>query len=186
MSAHNPFAAKFRTKSGQPITPFPIQEGIAGSPLGTGPIDIFDTGIGRGFVDIEQPVTQPPKQSLLDKILGNLGSQGTQFALRLLEQSGPSPFPTSFGQAIGRAGLDTFQGQQRNQLADALSRLRESQILRNQSLASAGANPTAGNVQSTFKGANNNIWIVSRNGQVRAMGGLGETSGRHRDEIRHD
>ncbi|MCH7663066.1 MAG: hypothetical protein IH859_04255, partial [Chloroflexi bacterium] len=46
----------------------------------------------------------------------------------------------------------------------------ESQILRNQSLAGAGANPTAGNVQSTFKGANNNIWIVSRNGQVKDTG----------------
>ena len=161
MSAHNPFARKFRTRSGQPINPFPIQGGIAGGPLGTGPIDIFNTGIGSGFVDIEQPVTQPPKQSLLDKILGNLGSPGTQFALRLLEQAGPQPFPTSFGQAIGRAGLDTFQGQQRNQLADALNRLRESQIQRNQSLAE-NPNPQAGNVAKTFKGANGNMWVITR------------------------
>ena len=49
MSAHNPFARKFRTRSGQPI---PIQGGIAGGPLGTGPIDIFNPGIGSGFVDI--------------------------------------------------------------------------------------------------------------------------------------
>ena len=91
--------------------------------------DIFGTGIGSSFVDIQQPETQPPKQSLLDKIFGNLGSPETQFALRLLEQGGPQPFPVSFGQGIGRAGLDTFQGQQKNRLSETLNDFRLAVII---------------------------------------------------------
>ena len=109
MSLHNPFAHKFRTRSGQPIVPPPIQGGL----LPQGP---------KGGLQGPPSSLAPEPQSLLDKILGNLGSPGTQFALRLLEQAGPQPFPTSFGQAISRAGLGTVHQQQRNQLASALSR----------------------------------------------------------------
>ena len=87
--------------------------------------DIFNTGIGGDFADVKIPDPLKPKQSLLDKILGNLGSPGTQFALNLLQQGGPSPLPTSFGQAIGNAGIQTFQGQQQQTLADTLNRFRE-------------------------------------------------------------
>ena len=139
--------------------------------------DVFNTGIGSGFADVKIPDPLKPKQSLLDKILGNLGSPGTQFALNLLQQGGPSPFPTSFGQAIGNAGIQTFQGQQQQTLADTLNRFRESQIQRNLTPGAGPDKPSAVREFEFYQGLSDKdkkefIKVKRTTGQIVDIGGV--------------
>jgi hypothetical protein len=85
--------------------------------------------------------------------------------MNLLAQEGRSltPGPSPLG-AIGRAGVGTAQQLNRNKLLEA-------QIgLSNARAASSRNNPQNRNVQSTFQGANGNIHLVTRDGQVKDTG----------------
>lgn len=86
-----------------------------------------------------------------------------QFGLNLLANSGPSVVPRSTGSLIGQAGLAANQSVQQQQLLDLQKRLIEAQI-------TAGGSFTARNVQSTFKGENGNMHIVTRDGRVKDTG----------------
>lgn len=102
----------------------------------------------------------PPTGNRLQQILQSpLG----QFGLNLLANSGPSLVPRSTGSLIGQAGLATGENLQQQQLQELQRRLIEARI-------SGGANPTGGNVQSTFRGENGNMFLVTRDGKVKDTG----------------
>lgn len=85
----------------------------------------------------------------------------------MLSNSGPSLQPQSFGSNAGRAALQTQQQLMRQQMLESELGLNKARAA---AYGSQGGNPTAGNVQSTFKGANGNIHIISRDGTVRDTG----------------
>jgi len=106
-----------------------------------------------------RPIAQKPPNPL-DQFLG---SPGGSLLINLLAQGGSSPVPTGGPlAAIGRAGLQT----QQQGLVDELLRSR---IGLNRAQTTGGG-ATAGNVQTTFKGANGNMHIVTRRGDVKDTG----------------
>lgn len=102
-----------------------------------------------------------------DKADQFLSGPSGNFLMNLLAQEGFSTTPQSPLAAIGRAGLMTAQQRREAQMSDLQRRLIESQIGRNQTLAT---NPASGNVQSTFEGSNGNMFIVTRDGNVKDTG----------------
>lgn len=99
----------------------------------------------------------------LNSPLGVLG-------MNLLAQSGPSLTPQNFASGVGMAGLRTQANLNAQQKMALDRKLIESRIGVNKAAALQGGNPTANNVQTTFKGENGNMWIVTRAGQTKDTG----------------
>jgi len=121
-------------------------------------------GVNPNAPDPRPGTAKPPNP--LDQFLG---SPGGSLLVNLLSQSGFSPFPQSQIGALGRGLLQTQQqGQQRQRsgLEDDLLRARIGLA----QAQSVGGGATAGNVQTTFKGANGNMHIVTRRGDVKDTG----------------
>lgn len=115
---------------------------------------------------------QPQKPDFGQKLNSALQNPMTQFGLNLLANSGPSTQPRGFGQILGQAGLQTMQTQQRQSMNDLQRRLFESQIGLSEARAQQAMEPDSANtnVQSTFRGQNGNMFIVTRNGEVKDTG----------------
>ena len=90
--------------------------------------------------------------------------------MNLLAQQGFSTMPSSPFRVIGQAGLATAENQRLQRRDNLQTRLLESQIGLNEARSAQGPNPTAGNVQSTFKGENGNMHIITRDGRVQDTG----------------
>lgn len=99
----------------------------------------------------------------LNSPLGVLG-------MNLLAQSGPSLTPRGPADIIGQAGLATQANLSAQQKMALDRRLIESRIGVNKAAALQSGNPTANNVQTTFKGENGNMHIVTRAGEVKDTG----------------
>jgi len=112
-----------------------------------------------------RPIAQKPPNPL-DQFLG---SPGGSLLVNLLSQSGFSPVPQSQVGALGRGLLQTQQQGQQRQRAGLEDELLRSRIGLNRAQATGGG-ATANNVQTTFKGANGNMHIVTRNGRVKDTG----------------
>lgn len=104
--------------------------------------------------------TSPVPMPTASKSGGNFLSQPS-FLMNLLAQSGYSTMPQSPLGAIGRAGVATQQQNMQQRNIEMRNKLLERQ------LALGGTNS---NVQSTFRGANGNMFIVTRDGQIRDTG----------------
>ena len=112
---------------------------------------------------------EPP--NLLQRISGRL-SEGLssplgRFGASLLASSGPSLTPQSTLSNVGGALLNTQALGRQDTLDDLQRQLIESRIGLNAARGQVGANT---NVQSTFEGANGNMHIVTRNGEVKDTG----------------
>jgi hypothetical protein len=154
----DPFIQKL-LYGGQP-TPFDFMQGPMQQKIGTPGFNpnAPDPRLTRG------DVAQPQKPGMLGTIDKFLTSPGGGFLMNLLADSGYSPVPQSPMGAVGKAALMTQQQQQARGMTEAQRRLIESQIGLNRAKAdpSNPMNATAGNVQSTFKGDNGNMWVFTR------------------------
>ena len=110
------------------------------------------------------------KKGVFDKADDFLNSTGGNFLLNLAAQSGFSPVPGSPLGAVGRAGVASQEQLRERSFDDLNKQFIESQIGRNKSLSAAGPNPQSGNVQTSFKGANGNMHIITRSGDTKDTG----------------
>jgi hypothetical protein len=123
---------------------------------------------GTGFFDKASGMF---KQAQLDPMF--------QMGLSLLANSRPSLKPQSFAGNLGMAGLQTIGMQQQQKMDDVKRKLLEAQAGLYKSREGQGLNPTAGNVQSTFRGENGNMWYITRAGETKDTAGqsLNPTAG---------
>jgi len=150
---------QFPNLSGMPMT---------GSPMST--LDVIQQMNGMPPQTPQQapqqaPQPAPERGGFMDSV-GNLIKN--PFLLNLLAQSGYSTTPGSPIGAVGRAALGARQmgiNERRAGLEDELLRARIG--LTNRQAETGGV---AGNVQSTFKGDNGNMWIIKRDGSVADTG----------------
>jgi hypothetical protein len=110
--------------------------------------------------------TGAPSQNPLDSFLSRPGGM---FLLNLLAQEGRSltPGPGPLG-AIGRAGVATGQQLNRNRLLEAQIGLTGARTKSEEQTTARGG--VGGNVQTSFKGANGNMHIITRDGRTKDLG----------------
>ena len=127
--------------------------------------DVIGTpGINPGAPDPRVESGLGVKKNPMSAIDSFLGKPGGSMLMNLLAQSGYSTTPGSPFGAIGRAALMTQQQQaeqRRAGLEDELIKARTG-LTRAQADPQSPMNATAGNVQSTFKGDNGNMWVFTR------------------------